>query len=206
MLENLKIFFGLVTHNSIAMRDSIPVMLRLCHLFVAETIQKSSNLKICRYKYKGRTVWSLELTLVLVMQLQKVLLHVEQLFTWCVGTRKEDKRLFLRFKTLQETRMSTLKFVNCLSFNDIKSFASSFASKDVPVHVLVNNAGLVENKRTTTPEGFEFNFAVDVLGTYTMTELMLPLLEKASPDAKSSPSPLVECTRRHLLQIFRKIK
>ncbi|CAH8363005.1 unnamed protein product [Eruca vesicaria subsp. sativa] len=97
---------------------------------------------------------------------------------------------------------SLFRFVICLSFNYIKSFASSFASKDLPVHVLVNNAGLVENKRTTTPEGFELNFAVDVLGTYTMTEPMLPLLEKASPDAKSSPSSLVECTRRHLLQIF----
>ena len=28
------------------------------------------------------------------------------------------------------------------------------------------------------------NFAVNVLGTYTMTELMLPLLEKAAPDAR----------------------
>ncbi|VVB18061.1 unnamed protein product [Arabis nemorensis] len=77
-----------------------------------------------------------------------------------------------------------LEVCDLSSVNDIKSFASTFASKDVPVHVLVNNAGLLENKRTTTPEGFELNFAVNVLGTYTMTELMLPLLEKAKPDAK----------------------
>lgn len=31
---------------------------------------------------------------------------------------------------------------------------------------------------------FELNFAVNVLGTYAMTELMLPLLEKATPDAR----------------------
>ena len=31
---------------------------------------------------------------------------------------------------------------------------------------------------------FELNFAVNVLGTYAMTELMLPLLEKAAPDAR----------------------
>lgn len=30
----------------------------------------------------------------------------------------------------------------------------------------------------------ELNFAVNVLGTYTMTELMLPLLEKAAPDSR----------------------
>uniref|UniRef100_A0A1J3E3M4 Dehydrogenase/reductase SDR family member 12 n=1 Tax=Noccaea caerulescens TaxID=107243 RepID=A0A1J3E3M4_NOCCA len=77
-----------------------------------------------------------------------------------------------------------LEVCDLSSVNEIKSFASSFASKDVPVHVLVNNAGLLENKRTTTPEGFELSFAVNVLGTYSMTELMLPLLEKASPDAK----------------------
>jgi len=28
------------------------------------------------------------------------------------------------------------------------------------------------------------SFAVNVLGTYTMTELMVPLLGKASPDAR----------------------
>ncbi|XP_024009820.1 dehydrogenase/reductase SDR family member 12 isoform X1 [Eutrema salsugineum] len=104
-----------------------------------------------------------------------------------------------------------LEVCDLSSVNEIKSFATSFASKDVPVHVLVNNAGLLENKRTITPEGFgprlsviflesthldfislcsfvyirfELNFAVNVLGTYTMTKLMLPLLEKASPDAK----------------------
>lgn len=31
---------------------------------------------------------------------------------------------------------------------------------------------------------FELNFAVNVLGTFTVTELLLPLLEKTAPDAK----------------------
>ncbi|KAK8476569.1 hypothetical protein V6N11_061875 [Hibiscus sabdariffa] len=70
------------------------------------------------------------------------------------------------------------------SISEIKSFASRFSSMDIPVHVLVNNAGSLENKRVTTSEGFELNFAVNVLGTYAITELMLPLLDKASPDAR----------------------
>ncbi|XP_057974509.1 uncharacterized protein LOC131162245 isoform X3 [Malania oleifera] len=52
------------------------------------------------------------------------------------------------------------------------------------VHLEVNNAGLLECTLIKTPEGFELNFAVNVLGTYAMTELMLPLLEKAAPDAR----------------------
>ncbi|KDP26180.1 hypothetical protein JCGZ_22274 [Jatropha curcas] len=77
-----------------------------------------------------------------------------------------------------------LEVCDLSSVSEIKSFATRFASKEVPVHVLVNNAGLLENKRITTSEGFELNFAVNVLGTYTMTELMLPLLQKAAPDAR----------------------
>ncbi|XP_026456363.1 dehydrogenase/reductase SDR family member 12-like isoform X3 [Papaver somniferum] len=52
------------------------------------------------------------------------------------------------------------------------------------VYLEVNNAGLIDNNRTTTPEGLEMNFAVNVAGTFCITELMLPLLEKATPDAR----------------------
>ncbi|KAG8377278.1 hypothetical protein BUALT_Bualt08G0012700 [Buddleja alternifolia] len=77
-----------------------------------------------------------------------------------------------------------LEVCDISSIGDIKSFASRFSSKDVPVHVLVNNAGVLENNRLITSEGYEMSFAVNVLGTYAMTELMLPLLEKAAPDAR----------------------
>ncbi|XP_059630382.1 uncharacterized protein LOC132273440 isoform X2 [Cornus florida] len=77
-----------------------------------------------------------------------------------------------------------LEVCDLSSVSEIKSFASRFSSKDVPVHVLVNNAGVLEHNRITTSEGFELNFAVNVLGTFIMTELMMPLLEKAAPDAR----------------------
>ncbi|KAK7380553.1 hypothetical protein VNO78_33066 [Psophocarpus tetragonolobus] len=77
-----------------------------------------------------------------------------------------------------------LEICDLSSVNEIKSFASRFSEKNVPVHVLVNNAGILEQNRVTTSEGFELNFAVNVLGTYAMTESMVPLLEKASSDAR----------------------
>ncbi|CAN0843204.1 Dehydrogenase/reductase SDR family member 12 [Linum grandiflorum] len=77
-----------------------------------------------------------------------------------------------------------LEVCDLSSVNDIMSFAARFSSKEVPVHVLVNNAGLLENNRITTSQGFELNFAVNVLGTYAMTQVMCPLLEKAAPDAR----------------------
>lgn len=77
-----------------------------------------------------------------------------------------------------------LEVCDLSSVSEIKSFTSRFSSKDVPIHVLVNNAGLLEHKRVTTSEGFELNFSVNVLGTYAITEMMLPLLEKTAPDAR----------------------
>eukprot|EP01018_Ginkgo_biloba_P015829 Gb_22747 [translate_table: standard] len=48
----------------------------------------------------------------------------------------------------------------------------------------VNNAGVLEHIRVTTVDGLELNFAVNVAGVYTITELLLPSLEKAAPDAR----------------------
>ncbi|XP_047973128.1 retinol dehydrogenase 11-like [Salvia hispanica] len=71
--------------------------------------------------------------------------------------------------------------VSCIG--DVKTLALRFSVKDEAVHILVNNAGVLEQNRLTTSEGHKMNFAVNVLGTYAMTELMLPLLEKAAPNA-----------------------
>ncbi|KAL8156244.1 hypothetical protein AgCh_001371 [Apium graveolens] len=77
-----------------------------------------------------------------------------------------------------------LEVCDLSSPREINSLGSRFSEKDVPVHVLVNNAGLMENNRITTSEGYELNFAVNVLGTYTLTESLMPLLEKAAPDSR----------------------
>ncbi|ERN00361.1 dehydrogenase/reductase SDR family member 12 isoform X2 [Amborella trichopoda] len=100
--------------------------------------------------------------------------------------RSKDKGEAARSEIQSKTNNSNVHLEICdlSSVSDIKSFASTFSSKNQPLHVLVNNAGLVENNRVTTKDGLELNFAVNVLGTYAITELMLPILEKAAPDAK----------------------
>ncbi|XP_010915075.2 uncharacterized protein [Elaeis guineensis] len=77
-----------------------------------------------------------------------------------------------------------LEVCDLSSISDVKSFVSRFSSEEKALHVLVNNAGLLEPNRVTTEEGLELNFAVNVAATYTLTELMMPSLEKAAPDAR----------------------
>ncbi|CAL9180173.1 unnamed protein product [Musa hybrid cultivar] len=77
-----------------------------------------------------------------------------------------------------------LEICDLSSINEVQAFVSRFSVQEKPLHVLVNNAGLLEQNRVTTPEGLELNFAVNVAATYALTELMMPLLEKAAPDAR----------------------
>jgi NAD(P)-dependent dehydrogenase (short-subunit alcohol dehydrogenase family) len=47
--------------------------------------------------------------------------------------------------------------------------------------VLINNAGAVFNKRSTTPEGYERTLAVDYLGPFLLTHELLPMLKTGAP-------------------------
>ena len=46
------------------------------------------------------------------------------------------------------------------------------------LHVLVNNAGIFADERVVTEDGVEMTFAVDYLGPFLLTELLLPRLEE----------------------------
>lgn len=50
-----------------------------------------------------------------------------------------------------------------------------------PIHVLVNNAGVLENTRSLTEEGFERTYATNLLCPYVLTETLLPKLEASAP-------------------------
>lgn len=55
-------------------------------------------------------------------------------------------------------------------------------NQDYPfLHVLINNAGLMNSKRVLTPEGFEVQYAVHHLGPFLLTHLLLDKLERSAP-------------------------
>lgn len=77
-----------------------------------------------------------------------------------------------------------LEVCDLSSLKQVKDFAARFTASNLPLHVLVNNAGLMEHERKTTADGLELNFAVNVASVYVMTNLLLSALEKAAPDAR----------------------
>eukprot|EP01104_Vermistella_antarctica_P002132 TRINITY_DN1229_c0_g2_i1.p1 TRINITY_DN1229_c0_g2~~TRINITY_DN1229_c0_g2_i1.p1 ORF type:complete len:372 (+),score=71.23 TRINITY_DN1229_c0_g2_i1:227-1342(+) len=61
----------------------------------------------------------------------------------------------------------------------VKAFARAFVASGVPLYCLVNNAGaMIHGGKLTSPAagGIEVNFAINTLGTFILTEELLPSL------------------------------
>ena len=67
---------------------------------------------------------------------------------------------------------------------NVHKFAAKFANEnnEKGLHVLINNAGCMVNKRELTEDNLEKNFATNTLGTFILTESLLPLLQQTGTD------------------------
>ncbi|MCI4371248.1 MAG: SDR family NAD(P)-dependent oxidoreductase, partial [Thermoplasmata archaeon] len=75
----------------------------------------------------------------------------------------------------------TLMIVDLASQASIISFAEQFNRDYRRIDALVNNAGLFNRDRKTTPDGLEMQFAVNYLGGFLLTHLLLDTLIASAP-------------------------
>lgn len=64
---------------------------------------------------------------------------------------------------------------------DVRRAAEEFLDRCPRIDVLVNNAGLVLGKRSTTVDGYETTFQVNHLGPFLLTNLLLERLKESAP-------------------------
>ncbi|MDN5882363.1 MAG: SDR family oxidoreductase [Nitrosospira sp.] len=64
---------------------------------------------------------------------------------------------------------------------DIHRLAKNFLSRHDRLDVLINNAGAVNDKRTLTEDGIETTFAVNHLGYFLLTHLLLDRIKASAP-------------------------
>jgi retinol dehydrogenase 12 len=67
------------------------------------------------------------------------------------------------------------------SLDSVRAAASTFLAAHDRLDVLVNNAGLILGERETTVDGFEATFAINHLGHFLLTHLLLGALKAAAP-------------------------
>ncbi len=67
------------------------------------------------------------------------------------------------------------------SLQSIRDFAAAYRAKHDRLDVLINNAGTVNKSRQLTGDGIESTFAVNHLGYFLTTTLLLDLIKKSAP-------------------------
>lgn len=63
----------------------------------------------------------------------------------------------------------------------VRALAEEFRRRYDRLDVLVNNAGLVQSRRTETPDGLETTFAINHLAPFLLTNLLLDVLKDSAP-------------------------
>ncbi|MDH6056424.1 SDR family NAD(P)-dependent oxidoreductase [Umezakia ovalisporum] len=70
--------------------------------------------------------------------------------------------------------------LNLASLKSVRQFVDLFTARQLPLHILVNNAGIFHH-RGTTEEGFELIWGTNYLGHFLLTYLLLEKLEVSAP-------------------------
>lgn len=95
-----------------------------------------------------------------------------------LACRSEAKTAPVVDEIKRTTKNDKVEFMalDLASQKSVRDFASAFLARKVPLHGLINNAGLVT--RGTTTEGYELIFGVNHLGHYLLTRLLLDHLKQ----------------------------
>ena len=94
--------------------------------------------------------------------------------------RSEDKTRAAMADIAAETSGADLEFLqlDLSDFESVRKAASEFLSREEPLHVLINNAGLAGAKGMTA-SGFETTFGTNHMGPFLLTQLLLDRLKQA---------------------------
>lgn len=95
-----------------------------------------------------------------------------------LACRNEAKTAPVVDEIKRTTKNDKVEFMalDLASQKSVREFVDAFLARELPLHGLINNAGLVT--RGTTTEGYELIFGVNHLGHYLLTRLLLDVLKQ----------------------------
>jgi NAD(P)-dependent dehydrogenase (short-subunit alcohol dehydrogenase family) len=103
--------------------------------------------------------------------------------TVVITTRDVQRGEQTRQELIEATKNTNIDvlFCNLSSFSSIRDCCREFLKKYPALHVLINNAGIVDYHRRESKDGIENTFAVNYLAPFLMTNRLLDALKKSAP-------------------------
>lgn len=97
--------------------------------------------------------------------------------------RDAERGTRAREEVWRESGSAEVSLVVCdlASLASVRRAAAEIAARHAALHVLVNNAGVNLARRAVSADGYEMTFAVNHLGPFLLTSLLLPLLRAGAP-------------------------
>ena len=102
--------------------------------------------------------------------------------------RQRGEDALARLNAEAPAAQAELALLDLASLASVRQFAEQELATQRPLHVLVNNAGVMAPpKRLETADGFELHFGTNVLGHFVLTALLMPALERAAAESSERP-------------------
>ena len=97
--------------------------------------------------------------------------------------RNKEKAEAARSDIIRESRNNSVELLlaDLSSLESVRQLVEDFHKKYSGLHVLINNAGLFNQRRRVTTDGYENTFATNYLGPFLLTNLQLDILKKSAP-------------------------
>jgi len=103
--------------------------------------------------------------------------------TLVMVTRNSERGESAKSEIIRESRNNSvdLLLADLSSLESVRQLVSDFQKKYSKLHVLINNAGLFNQRRHVTMNGYENTFATNYLAPFLLTNLQLDLLKTSAP-------------------------
>lgn len=99
---------------------------------------------------------------------------------FAVRSVKAGEELAAQFKaSLPNAPKIEVEALDLGDLTSVRAFVKKWLDSGRPIHLLVNNAGIMATPQGTTPQGFELQVGTNHVGHFVLTTGLLPALEKA---------------------------
>ncbi|KAF0698029.1 hypothetical protein As57867_011318, partial [Aphanomyces stellatus] len=78
---------------------------------------------------------------------------------------------------------ATVEFMelDLMRLKSVQAFTDAFKARQLPLHILVNNAGIMAPPFALSADGIESQFATNHIAHMALTQRLLPILEASAP-------------------------